>query len=193
MWPRQALNNSSNKQHHLLAHKSNRYPGARPFSPDQQHLFFGRDKAVRELYGLLQLQQLVILYSKSGLGKSSLLNAGILPLVEKEGRLDSLNIRFNAWTEGKTDMPAQITRDAILNGVDGNTFLQKIFPDDSSLWYAAKTRQLNSLQRKSKRGLLLVFDQFEELFTYPDEAIQQFGRQFSELLQTSPRKASRCS
>ena len=172
------------KQYHLQTQKSHRYPGARPFSLDQQHLFFGRDKAVRELYGLLQLQQLVILYSKSGLGKSSLLNAGILPIVEKEGRLTALNIRFSAWTEGKTDMPAQITREAILQDMDADTFLQKIYPDDSSLWYAAKTRQLNGLREKSTRGLLLIFDQFEELFTYPDDAIQQFGRQFSELLQT---------
>ena len=172
------------KQYQLQTQRSHRYPGARPFSLDQQHLFFGRDKAVRELYGLLQLQQLVILYSKSGLGKSSLLNAGILPIVEKEGRLTALNIRFSAWTEGKTDMPAQITRDAILRDMDADTFLQKIYPDDSSLWYAAKTRQLNGLRKKNTRGLLLIFDQFEELFTYPDDAIQQFGRQFSELLQT---------
>jgi hypothetical protein len=169
----------------LQAHQSNRYPGARPFSPDQQHLFFGREKAVRELYGLIQLQQLIILYSKSGLGKSSLLNAGILPLVEQEGRLTTLNIRFNAWTENKTEMPAQIAREAIRKGYEQQTFLEKIYPDDRSLWYAAKTRQLNDTKSGVSKGLLLVFDQFEELFTYPEEAIQQFGRQFAELLQTA--------
>ncbi len=147
-------------------------------------MFFGRNKAVRELYGLIQLQQLVILYSKSGLGKSSLLNAGILPLVEKEGLLTPLNIRFNAWTEGKIETPVQITREAILKNSDRDTFLQNIFPDDKSLWYAAKTRQLNHLQTDNNRGLLLIFDQFEELFTYPVEAVQHFGRQFAELLQT---------
>ncbi len=169
----------------MQAHQSNRYPGARPFSPDQQHLFFGREKAVRELYGLIQLQQLIILYSKSGLGKSSLLNAGILPLVEQEGRLTALNIRFNAWTESKTEMPAQIAREAIRKGYGQQTFLEKIYPDDRSLWYAAKTRQLNDAKSGVSKGLLLVFDQFEELFTYPEEAIQQFGRQFAELLQTA--------
>lgn len=167
---------------------SNRYPGAQPFSHQQKHLFFGRDKAVRELYSLIQLQQLVILYSKSGLGKSSLLNAGLLPQVENEGRLTPLNIRFNAWTEGKIEMPAQIARDVILKDNGQPTFLQKIFPDDRSLWYAAKTRQLNELKNKGleeAKGLLLVFDQFEEIFTYPEEAVQQFGRQFAELLQTA--------
>lgn len=143
---------------------------------------------MRELHSLVQMQQLVILYSKSGLGKSSLLNAGLLPRVESEGRLIPLNIRFNAWTEGKTEMPAQIARDLILKGHDQPTFLEKIFPDDRSLWYAAKTRQLNELKGKSledAKGLLLVLDQFEEIFTYPEEAVQQFGRQFAELLQTA--------
>jgi len=32
---------------------------------------------------------------------------------------------------------------------------------------------------------LLLFDQFEELFTYSDDAVQQFGRQLAELLQTA--------
>ncbi len=136
----------------------------------------------------MQLQQLVILYSKSGLGKSSLLNAGVLPEVERDDRFTALNIRFNAWTEGKTETPVQIAREVILSGHDQPTFLHKIFPDDRSLWYAAKTRQINSLKNKKLEdghGLLLVFDQFEELFTYPEEAVQQFGRQFSELLQTA--------
>jgi len=117
-----------------------RYPGARPFAADQQHLFFGRERAVRELYNRLQLEQLVVLYSKSGLGKSSLINAGLLPRIQEEGRRQPITIRFNAWTEGKTETPAQIARDLILRDFDQPTFLPKIFPDDRSLWYAAKTR-----------------------------------------------------
>ncbi|MBV6442924.1 MAG: hypothetical protein DYG98_26455 [Haliscomenobacteraceae bacterium CHB4] len=159
-----------------------RYPGARPFATDQQHLFFGRDRAVRELYNRLQLEQLVVLYSKSGLGKSSLLNAGLLPRVREEGRWQPITVRFNAWIEGKTETPVQITRDLLLRDFDRPTFLPKIFPDDRSLWYAAKTRQLNA-QPSPGNGLLLVFDQFEELFTYPEEAVQQLGRQLAEILQ----------
>lgn len=171
-------------------HLAYRYPGARPFAPDQQHLFFGRDRAVRELHNLLQMSQLVVLYSKSGLGKSSLINAGLLSRIDEEGRWQPITIRFNAWTEGKTDTPTQITRDLLLRDFDQPTFLPKIFPDDRSLWYAAKTRQLNSesaantAQRNTGKGFLLIFDQFEELFTYPDEAMQQFARQLAELLQT---------
>ena len=166
-------------------HLPYRYPGARPFSLDQQHLFFGRDQAVRNLHNLLQMEQLVVLYSKSGLGKSSLLHAGLLPRVQSEGRWQPVNIRFGAWTEGKAETPVQITRDLLLSDSEQHTFLPKIFPDDRSLWYAAKTRQIAGFQPPSSPGFLLVFDQFEELFTYPEEAVQQFGRQLAELLQTT--------
>ena len=166
-------------------HLPYRYPGARPFSLDQQHLFFGRDQAVRNLHNLLQMEQLVVLYSKSGLGKSSLLHAGLLPRVQSEGRWQSVNIRFGAWTEGKAETPVQITRDLLLSDSEQLTFLPKIFPDDRSLWYAAKTRQIAGSKPPTSPGFLLVFDQFEELFTYPEEAVQQFGRQLAELLQTT--------
>lgn len=165
-----------------VQHLPYRYPGARPFAADQQHLFFGRERAVRELYNRLQLEQLVVLYSKSGLGKSSLLNAGLLPRIQEEGRWRPITIRFNAWTEGKAETPAQIARDLILRDFDQATFLPKIFPDDRSLWYAAKTRQLNTPDSAGK-GILLVFDQFEELFTYPEGSVQQLGRQLAEILQ----------
>ncbi|HNG89812.1 MAG TPA: ATP-binding protein, partial [Saprospiraceae bacterium] len=181
------------------AHQGYRYPGARPFSQDQQHLFFGRSQAVRDLHNLLQMEQLVVLHSKSGLGKSSLLNAGLMPRVVEQGRWEPLSIRFSAWTEGKQETPVQITHDLLAQGHDAPTFLHKIFPDDRSLWYAAKTRQVTAPQRAPKgggksmregvteaassgQGLLLIFDQFEELFTYPEEAVQAFGRQLAELL-----------
>lgn len=179
------------------AHQSYRYPGARPFSQDQEHLFFGRSQAILDLHNLLQMEQLVVLHSKSGLGKSSLLNAGLIPRVVEESRWEPLNIRFSAWTEGKQGTPAQITHDLLAQGQEAPTFLPKIFPDDRSLWYAAKTRQITlstpapstptgkeaSPMLLPAKGLLLIFDQFEELFTYPDEAVQTFGRQLAELLQ----------
>ena len=47
-----------------------RYPG-KPFKIDQQHIFFGRDKDIRQLYQLIKMESLVVLHSKSGLGQTS--------------------------------------------------------------------------------------------------------------------------
>jgi hypothetical protein len=63
-----------------------RYPGIQPFSGRQKNLFFGRDNDRERLLSLLLLEKLTVLFGKSGYGKSSLLNAGIAPGLEKESR-----------------------------------------------------------------------------------------------------------
>jgi len=73
-----------------------RYPGAQPFTTQQKQIFFGRDKDVEKLYDLIRLENLVVLYSKSGLGKSSLINAGIIPNIESDNLLQPFLIRFGA-------------------------------------------------------------------------------------------------
>ena len=61
-----------------------RYPGVKPFSEDERHVFYGRSADTKKLYQFINLEKLVLLYGKSGLGKSSLLNAGVLPLFNEE-------------------------------------------------------------------------------------------------------------
>jgi hypothetical protein len=61
------------------------------------------------------------------------------------------------------------------------TFLHPILSQDVSLWRVLKMRQILE-NKEDKQGTLLIFDQFEELFTYPSEQIETFGKQLSELL-----------
>ena len=61
------------------ANPQKRYPGVKPFATTEQELFFGRDRDIEDLWNLLWLSKLVVLFGKSGYGKSSLINAGILP------------------------------------------------------------------------------------------------------------------
>ena len=58
---------------------TSRYPGVKPFETEEQHMFFGRLADIQSLYELLGVEKTVLLYSKSGLGKSSLINAGLIP------------------------------------------------------------------------------------------------------------------
>lgn len=160
-----------------------RYPGAQPFSTDQKPIFFGREQELAELHRFVNAEQLVVLYAKSGLGKSSLLNAGLIPRVQTEDRLQPVSVRFGAYTEGSKATPFSSAVDSIRDGVDDTArVLEKIKPvQENSLWYHLKTRQLST----GKNGYLLIFDQFEELFTYHEEAMQAFGQQLSELLYTN--------
>ena len=61
------------------------YVGPRPFGHDEKDLFFGRDREARDLCSLVVAHPIVLLYAASGAGKSSLLNAGLIPLLEARG------------------------------------------------------------------------------------------------------------
>jgi len=161
--------------------KQYRYPGAQPFSTAQETIFYGRDDDIAKLHRLIKIEPLVVLHAKSGMGKSSLLNAGIVPAILREDEYIPVHIRFNAWTEGKTDLPADISRKAISPDGSKHTILDSLIENEASLWHELKENQLIS---GGKRKYLLLLDQFEELFTYPPEAIAEFRDQLAEALYT---------
>jgi len=164
----------------LKTMKIHRYPGVKPFTENEKHLFFGRANDSQKLFKLISLEKLVLLYSKSGLGKSSLLNAGVLPLFDELENNRSIKIRLSAKTENS--LPPSQTCLLKLPLFEQNKILQKLNIQDESLWLRMKS--LQSISAKENKTYLLVFDQFEELFTYPSAEIDQFKRQLSDLLYT---------
>jgi tetratricopeptide (TPR) repeat protein len=63
------------------------YPGARPFEYMERDRFFGRSAEAADLADIWRSNRLVILYGQSGSGKTSLLSAGVLPLMAG-GKMD---------------------------------------------------------------------------------------------------------
>ncbi|MDQ3701015.1 MAG: hypothetical protein M3442_08870, partial [Chloroflexota bacterium] len=61
----------------------NPFVGPRPFEAGEP--FFGRERETRELLDLLIAERLVLLYSPSGAGKTSLLRAALVPALRREG------------------------------------------------------------------------------------------------------------
>ena len=55
------------------------YVGPRPFRKEEQAIFFGRDGEIRELSSLVVAHRTLLLYARSGAGKTSLINAGLVP------------------------------------------------------------------------------------------------------------------
>jgi hypothetical protein len=168
--------------------KLERYVGARPFETENQLIFRGRQADTEGVFRLIQLENLVVLYGKSGTGKSSLLNAGIIPKVKLETELDPIRLRFNAYKEGNTFIePLESARLTVRGNVPSHTtFLDKLIPDEATLWHDVKEHYI---RHKGERGLLLVIDQFEELFTYPPESVNAFQEQLAEaLFKTVPQR-----
>lgn len=158
-----------------------RYVGARPFETGQQLIFKGRQADTEAVFRLLQLEDLVVLYGKSGTGKSSLLNAGIIPKVKAETNWRPVRVRFNAYREGDAFIaPAESARRSVRGGeAKQSTFLDQLIADEQSLWHDVKEHYLLD---EGRTGLLLVMDQFEELFTYPTALIDEFQEQLAESL-----------
>lgn len=156
-----------------------RYPGVIPFSTAQNHLFFGREQDTNDLCKRIYREQLVVVYGKSGLGKSSLINAGIIPKMINDGEYTPTLIRFGTWTATTERTPLDIAKDELKPKIQANTFLSNLLPEDDTLWFHAKNRQW---QGKGKP--LLIFDQFEELFSYPEAEQTEFKKGLSELLYT---------
>src|SRR5262249_29220143 len=63
----------------------NPYRGLSTFEAEHRSLFFGRDAEVRAVFERLRREHIVIVVGDSGVGKSSLCRAGVLPLVDELG------------------------------------------------------------------------------------------------------------
>jgi len=165
-----------------------RYPGAKPFAINEMNLFFGRENEVNHFFNLIQTEPLVVLYGKSGLGKSSLIQAGILPQLNSLPHCFSQYIRFGSYSETNNTSPIQSVKNKIIES-DSGTY-KNLLSNDQSLWFLLKEKQMNQLSVQAKAPeFYFIFDQFEELFTYPDEEILEFNQQLAEVLyQTVPER-----
>lgn len=159
--------------------KAYRYPGVKPFTEKEAHLFFGRKGDITKLSRFIRTEDLVVLHGKSGLGKSSLINAGILPLVEeqKNNNFIPLQIRLRSYNPNLPQNLFEIFNQGLTRE---SNFIDEIPTKFTSLWHGLKSREYADLGEKPKR-YLLILDQFEELFSYPQEEYMKFGQELASL------------
>lgn len=158
-----------------------RYPGPQPFSEAYQNVFFGREKEIEELVRTIRREPWLVIYGKSGLGKSSLLNAGVAPQLVAKDNMTPVFIRFHAWTPEQKEGPLEIAWDTLISGISHRpAWLEQLCTGDKSLWRILKELQVTA-PVKTKPIVLLIFDQFEELFTFPQAAVASFARSLSEV------------
>jgi hypothetical protein len=166
--------------------QNKRYPGVKPFETADKDLFFGRDSDIDNLLDLVWLEKLVVLFGKSGYGKSSLINAGILPDIEREAV--PLVVRLGSYVAGQTPAPLDNLRrkmDEVLSNNPEADFIDRLNVP-RTLWHQVKRKQ-----SAKQRRFVLIFDQFEEFFTYPVADQQAFKEQLADLLYTEVPQAVR--
>lgn len=164
-----------------------RYPGVVPFSTEQQSIFYGRKQDTQSLYDLVMRERTTLLYAKSGLGKSSLINAGLVPLLQKapirqdQRQIVPIFIRFGAYQAENSISPLKNTLESLPDlPNDSANWLDQLTPENlqNSLWYHLK----KLTWANPKKHYLLIFDQFEELFSYPDLQVKAFKKEAAELI-----------
>jgi hypothetical protein len=64
--------------------KSIPWPGPRPYDEEHWEDFYGRDRDLRELLGRVPIEKLTVLLGASGTGKTSLIRAGLVPMLRQQ-------------------------------------------------------------------------------------------------------------
>ncbi len=131
------------------------YLGLRKFEVDDKDRFFGRDNWIVELTDYLKQKNVLLLLGASGSGKSSLVQAGLIPkLKDNFGANRLVNLTFvpdvnpfesfycllrNRYTQSEAQLAQAVKEDTLIKVVEG-------LKNNSDLWF-------------------IFIDQFEELFT----------------------------
>ncbi len=155
------------------------WPGLFPFTEQQSEYFFGRDDEIEELFRRVKRDTITVLYSKSGLGKSSLLQAGLFPRLRKAPFLP-VYIRLK-YDNTAGSLESQV-KSALQDAIDKGDFAEVASPaPNEPLWEYLHRRGGNLIDRSGNVVCpVLVFDQFEEIFTLGEsnETARQLREQF---------------
>jgi hypothetical protein len=142
---------------------SRRYPGTQPFQDSElsRKLFFGREQESIILSNQIIAHRLVVVFARSGLGKTSLLNAGVAEKLRSHGHVP-LNVRVNDIEHGPFE--------SVYRGIalaSARQGVEHLMGNPISLWHYFKTVEFwrNDLLLTP----VLILDQFEELFTLQNE------------------------
>ena len=152
------------------------YLGLRPFQPDEADIFFGREDELKEILQKLERHHLIAVLGESGCGKSSLVHVGLVHQLH-------FGVFYGAYWLIAELRPGDTPFDNLAKTLYANTqfssyssesdLLPQLRQESSSLPQLLKETSL-----PENTNLLIVVDQFEELFRYSQQPgeVEQFIR-----------------
>lgn len=176
----------NNKENALLPLKTEqenayyRFPGTHPFSEPQESLFFGRLTEVEEVYASIKANNVFLIHGISGIGKSSLINAGLIPKLRDNG-FSPVAVRFG---EKKIFTRNKGGKDRNTRQLDRLIFEIKnqlcAYTNDPgiphNLWFCVK------LFNYYRSVPVIIFDQFEEFFYASQRDVEEAIKPIAELV-----------
>jgi len=175
-----------------------RYPGVNYFTEEDHEIFRGRKDETRRLFRRLLINKTLVLHSESGIGKSSLIRAGLIPYIEKhnvsidkENKIESrkhrkvlpVTVRGISTADEKNDQNKTLIVDEVIRVTfeQAEKYIESDLEDlpiinkELSLWYLAKQIEFAGYD------ILFIFDQFEEIQSYSYEQIKYYEEELSKL------------
>ncbi len=152
---------------------NNPFPGLRPFSMEESHLFFGREGQSDEVLRKISENKFIAVIGSSGSGKSSFIYCGVIPILYG-GFLTNIGTNWDVIVTrpggGPIDNLAEsiIKKDAGYNSLSAEEkTLHKTITStllrSSSLGI---TEAVSKYSETENTNILLIVDQFEELFRF---------------------------
>jgi hypothetical protein len=143
------------------------YNGLMPYSEEDAPFFFGREREREVIIANLIASRLTLLYGASGVGKSSVLRAGVAHHLHKQayqnlaeqGTPESIVVVFSSWRDEPVAGLARQIQESV--GRVLNEDMSKLVPPSHSL-----IQTLQSWTDRLHSDLLIILDQFEEYFLY---------------------------
>lgn len=154
---------------------ANPFPGLRPFTVDECHLYFGREGQVDEILMKLAANRFVCVMGYSGSGKSSLMACGLIPVLYG-GFVSHSSPHWHVIVTRPGTSPIGNLAESILNYMAQQKRIQQ---EDLPIYRAIILSVLRSgphglvevcrfLQTFRQDNVFFMLDQFEELFRYHD-------------------------
>jgi len=156
-----------------------RYKGVNPFSEEDNNIFFGRTLEIEAVSKNINLEKILVIYSKPGFGKTSLINAGVIPLIRQKNKSIIYNLSIKNYINSNSENLVNKIITEIEKEDLKNSYLDKVISDDNSLWVKLKKVQA---KHKDNENIILFLDQFENFFSYPENEIEEFKTAINNVL-----------
>ena len=171
------------------------YPGLRPYDQSEADLFFGREEHVDQLLGKLEVHRFLAVIGPSGCGKSSLVRAGLLPALET-GFMASAGIHWRSAVLRPESEPLRNLAKALLDAQALGSQTEDLREELGFLAATLRRGPLGLVEAvraanlPERTNLLVLVDQFEELFRFHRLGGTSESNAFVDLLLASANEPS---
>jgi glycosyltransferase involved in cell wall biosynthesis/energy-coupling factor transporter ATP-binding protein EcfA2 len=163
------------------------FPGLRPMTEKDVDIFYGREPQAETLANKLEKSSFVIVVGASGSGKSSLVWAGLLPMLQRETSPEGVNrvcVRMTPGEAANHD-PVRALAEALAELLSRRaTYVENKLRSQQGL--EELITQMNTVHG-ARAELILFVDQFEELFTLVPDSGTGLRKAFINLLDSLMR------